>query len=450
MNIIIIGDGKVGSTLAKVLSKEGNAVTIIDKNANVLNQTSDDLEVIFVEGSGLNIKTLHEADVMHADLVIAVTNQDEINMICCLYAKRMGAKYTIARIRDPEHSKEVNALMEELGLDQTINPEYAAAIHISRLLLWPNVSNIELFADNRVILTKYKIYDKSPLINRSLNRITDFNKANILVAAIERSGHTLIPKGDFIFKKDDNIFIIGEANSVNAFLQQKNKHYNRLKDVMIIGGGRIGIYLTQILSETKIKVKIIEQNPDKCVRLSQLFPDVMVINGDGTDYDFLEFEDMHSTDAFITLMGHDEANIISSLIAKKAGAEKTIAKVTRIKGLDIIEDIGIDSIISPKLITANHILRYARNFKMKEDPSINQLYMMNENNMQALEFAVEHDYDFLNIPLKDLKIKNNVLIAVIARDNKIIVPRGDDYIQLNDSIIVITSQPHMTNLTEIL
>lgn len=449
MNIIIIGDGKVGSTLAKVLSKEGNNITIIDKNANVLNQNSEDLEVIFVEGSGLNIQTLHEADVMNADLVIAVTNQDEINMICCLYAKRMGAKYTIARIRDPEHSEEVNALMEELGLDQTINPEYTAAVHISRLLLWPNVTNIELFADNRVILTKYKIDNQSPLIGKSLTEINDFNEANILVAAIERKDRTLIPKGDFIFKKDDHIFIIGEANSVNMFLQQKNKHHNTLKDVMIIGGGRISIYLTQILLKTKIKVKIIEQNSDRCVRLSQLFPEAMIINGDGTDYDFLEFEDIKSTGAFIALMGHDEANIIASLIAKKTGAEKTIAKVTRIKGLNIIEEIGIDSIISPKLITANHILRYARNLKMKEDPSINQLYMLNENNMQALEFAVEHDYNFLNIPLKRLKIKKNILIAVIARDNKIIIPRGDDYIKLDDSIIVITSQPHMTSLTEI-
>lgn len=449
MKIIIIGDGKVGSTLANVLSKEDNDITIIDKNASVLNQTNDDLDVICIEGSGLNIKTLHEAKVKESDLVIAVTNQDEINMICCLYAKRMGAKYTIARIRDPEHSEEIKALMEELELNQIINPEYTAAGHISRLVMWPTFSDIELFADNKVLLTKYKIDDSSPFIGKSLTDITDFDRASILVAAIERNCETIIPKGDFVFKKDDYLYIIGEVNSINIFLQQKNKYNNKLNDVMIIGGGRISIYLAQILLKNKIKVKIIEQNPEKCVKLNMLLPDAMIINGDGTDYDFLQSENMSSAGAFIALMGHDEANIIACLIAKKSGATKTIAKVTRIKGLNLIKDIGVDSIISPKLLTANHILRFARNLKVKEDPSINELYMMNENKMQALEFSVEHAYDFLNIPLKNLKIKKNVLIAVIVRNNKIIIPRGDDCIKLNDRIIIITSILNIVNLTEI-
>lgn len=449
MKIIIIGEGKVGSTLARVLSKDDNDITIIDKNAYVLNQNNEDLDVICIEGSGLNIKTLHEAKVSVSDLVIAVTNQDEINMICCLYAKRMGAKYTVARIRDPEHSEEINALIEELGLDLIINPEYSAAEHISTLVLWPNVSNVELFADNKVMLTRYKICNKSGLIGKTLSDITEFNKADILVAAAERDNDTIIPKGDFVFQKDDYIYIIGEINSVNIFLQQKNKFYNTLKDVMIIGGGRISIYLAKMLLKNKIKVKIIEQNPEKCIVLNQILPSAMIINGDGTDYDFLESEDMGSTDAFIALMGHDEANIISCLIAKRSGAAKSIAKVTRIKGLKVIEDIGIDSIVSPKLLTANKILRYAKNLKMKEDPSINELYMMNENNMQALEFSVEHAYDFLDIPLKNLKISKNVLIAVIARKNRIIIPRGDDCIKLNDRIIIITSLLNIAALTEI-
>jgi len=449
MNIIIIGDGKVGSTLANVLSKEDNDITIIDKNANILNQNNEDLDVICIEGSGLNIKTLHEAKVESSDLVIAVTNSDEINMICCLYAKRMGAKYTVARIRDPEHSEEVKALTEELGLDQIINPEYTAASHISTLVLWPNVSDIEFFADNKVMLTNYKIDDSSPLISKSLAEITEFDKTGILVAAVKRDDTTIIPKGDFIFNKGDYVYIIGETGSINLFLLNKNKRYNKLKNVMIIGGGRISIYLTQMLLKNKIKVKIIEQNLEKCVTLNQLLPGAMIIHGDGTDYDFLESEDLSSTGAFIALMDHDEANIISCLIAKKSGAVKTIAKVTRIKGLHLIEEIGIDSIVSPRLLTANHILRYARNLKMKEDPSINELYMMNEQNMQALEFSVDHYYVFLNTPLKNLKIRKNVLIAVIVRDNKIIIPKGDDYIKINDRIIIITSALNIIKLTEI-
>lgn len=449
MNIIIIGDGKVGSTLAKVLSKEDNNVIIIDKNPDVLSQNNESLEVITIEGSGLNIKTLHEAGVESADLVIAVTNQDEINMICCLYAKRMGAKHTVARIRDPEHSEEVNALIDELGLDDVINPEYAAAMHCSQLVLWPHVSDIELFANNKVMLTKYKLEPKSPLIGQSLLDATTFDDAGILVAAIERGQDILIPKGDFVFQKNDCVFIIGEINSVNIFLKLKNKHNNKIKEVIILGGGRISIYLARMLLHNHIDVKIIEQNPDICTKLSQLLPEATIIHGDGTDYELLEFENMNSAGAFISLMGHDEANIISCLFAKSDGVPKTIAKVTRLKSTHIIENIGVDSIINPKLITANHILRYARNLKMKNDPSINALYMMNENDMEALEFSVDHDYPFLNIPLKKLKIHKNALIAVIVRNGQIIIPRGEDTIQLKDSIIIITSQPNIANLADI-
>ncbi len=449
MNITIIGDGKVGSTLARVLSKEDNDVIIIDKNPDVLSQNNEALEVITIEGSGLNIKTLHEAGVENDDLVIAVTNQDEINMICCLYAKRMGAKHTVARIRDPEHSEEVNALIDELGLDDVINPEYAAAVHISQLVLWPNVSDIELFARNKVMLTKYKLEPDSSLIGQSLQQATIFDDAGILVAAIERGQETLIPKGDFVFQENDSVFIIGETNSVNIFLKLKNKRNNIVKDVLILGGGRISIYLAKMLLHNHINVKIIEQDAEICNKLSQLLPEAIIIHGDGTDYELLEFEGIASAGAFISLMGHDEANIIACLVAKASGVPKTIAKITRLKSTHIIEDIGVDSIVNPKLITANHILRYARNLKMKNDPSINALYMMNENDMEALEFSVEHDYPFLNIPLKQLKIHRNALIAVIVRSGKIIIPRGEDTIQLKDSIIVITSQPNITNLADI-
>lgn len=449
MNITIIGDGKVGSTLARVLSKEDNNVIVIDKNPDVLSQNNEALEVITIEGSGLNIKTLHEAGVENDDLVIAVTNQDEINMICCLYAKRLGAKHTVARIRDPEHSEEVEALIEELGLDDVINPEYAGAVHISQLLLWPNVSDIELFAKNKVMLTKYKLEADSPLIGQSLLDATVFDDAGILVAAIERGQDTLIPKGDFVFQENDTVFIIGEINSVNIFFKLKNKRINIVREVTILGGGRISIYLAKILLQNHIGVKIIEQNVNICTKLSQLLPDAVIIHGDGTDYELLEFEAVHATGAFISLMGHDEANIIACIVAKALGVPKTIAKVTRLKSTHIIENIGIDSIVDPKLITANHILRYARNLKMKNDPSINALYMMNENDMEALEFAVEHDYPFLNIPLKQLKIHRNALIAVIVRNGQIIIPRGDDSIRLKDSIIVITSQPNIANLADI-
>ena len=333
MRIIIIGDGKVGYSLAETLSKEDNDVTIIDKNSDALKKASENLDVMCIRGNGVSTNILMQAGVKDVDLLIAATSSDEMNMVCCLTAKKLGAEHTIARIRDPEYANELSILKHDLGLDLVINPEQAAAGEIARLLRFPSAVNIESFAKGRVDLIEIKATEGIPIIGMKLKNISQKIASDILIGAVLRDGEVIIPNGDFEIEENDTLYIIGRPSSVFNFCKQIGKISQKIKNVMVVGGGRIAYYLVQYLKNTDMKVKMIEISKDRCVALSEMLPNTLIINGDGTDEDVLNSENLSDMNAFVSLTGRDEENLMAALLAKQSGVIKVIAKITRVNYL---------------------------------------------------------------------------------------------------------------------
>lgn len=443
MRIIIIGAGKVGYTLAENLSKEGNNVVIIDKNSEILGRAEENLDVMTIRGSGVSTKVLMEADVKHTDLLIAVTSYDEVNMVCCLTAKKLGAPYTIARIRDPEYAEELTMLKEEIDIDMVINPEHAAAEEAARVLNFPTAINVENFADGRVRMVEVKVKSGMAILGMTLNEISHKISSSLLVGAAIRDGEVIIPNGDFSIKENDDLYLIGKTSHVLNFCKGLDSKYHKARNIMIVGGGRIAYYLTNILYEMDMKVKIIEINREKCKLLSEMLPDTLIIHGDGTDEELLLSENLGDMDGFISMTGIDEENLMSALLAKQHGVKKVITKTSRSNYINIVKSLGIDGVIIPKLITANHILKYVRG------KAIESLYKLEEGQAEIIEFIVNANSKFINIPLKKLKLFGDVIIATIVRKNDIIIPHGDDIIKKGDRVIVIAKNSNASNLDEI-
>jgi len=450
MKIIIVGDGKVGYSLAESLSQENHDITIIDKNPEALKKASDYLDVMCIQGNGLSASILIEAGVKNADILIAATSSDEMNMVCCLTGKKLGAERTIARIRDPEYAKELSLLRDELDLDLVINPEQAAAREISRLLRFHSAMDIEIFAKGRVELVELKATENMPIIGMDLMTISRKISSNILIGAVIRDDEVIIPNGSFVVEEGDILYVLGEPSSVFNFSKQIKKCIPKIKNVMIVGGGRIAYYLAQNIRQYDMKVKIIEENMDRCVELSELLPDCLIIKGDGTDYALLQSENLSDMDAFVSLTGHDEENLIAALLAKQSGVKKVVAKITRINYPSIIKNMGIDCVVNPKIITSNSITRYVRGLTNAQGNPVETLYNIIGGQAEALEFIVHNNAKFLNVPLKNLKLKEGVLVAVIVRKNEIIIPHGDDVIKKGDKVIIITKNRHLTDLHEII
>lgn len=450
MKIIIVGDGKVGYSLAESLSKENHDVTIIDRDLEALRKASDYLDVMCIHGNGLSANILIEAGVKTADILIAATSSDEMNMVCCLTGKKLGADHTIARIRDPEYAKELSLLRNELDLDLVINPEQATAREISRLLRFHSAMDVEPFAKGRVELVELQVTSDMPIINKDLMSIHDKVSSNILIGAVIRDNEVIIPNGSFVIKENDLLYVFGEPSSIFSFSRQIKKTPLKIKNVMIVGGGRIAYYLALNLRQFDMNVKIIEENMERCVELSELLPDCLIIKGDGTDYSLLQSENLCDMDAFISLTGHDEQNLIAALLAKQCGVKKVIAKTTRINYPSIIKNMGIDSVVNPKITTSNYITRYVRGLKNAQGNPVETLYSIIDGQAEALEFVVNHDARFLNVPIRKLKIKNDVIIGVIVRKNEIIIPHGDDVIKQGDRVIIITKNKQLSDLYDII
>ncbi|NEZ46436.1 Trk system potassium transporter TrkA [Clostridium niameyense] len=449
MHIIIIGDGKVGYTLAKHLSQEGNDVIVIDKSAEALKKAIDNLDIMCIKGNGTRVNVLKEAEVNNADVVIAVTNSDERNMLCCLAAKKFGAKHTIARIRDPEYAEELTMLKKELDIDMIINPEKEAALEISQLIKLQRVSSVESFAQGKVGLVSFRIKEDDFIIGKSIRDINS-EKYSILFCTVERDDKVLMPTADFIFKNNDKVYIIGKQDNISVFLKYLGKNQKKIKRVLIIGGGRITYYLTKLINKVGAKIKIIEKNYNKCKELNESIPEGIIINGDGTEQELLESENLPEMDAFIALTDRDEENIVASLFALNSGVHNVITKITRVNYNRIVKNVGVESVISPKMITANKIIRYIRGLKNKKGNFIENLYKIVGEQAEALEFSANDTIKCLNIPLKDIKIKKGVLIAAIVRNSDIIIPSGNDYIQKGDSVIIITDIKNVTDINDIL
>ena len=445
MNIIIIGCGKVGRTLAEQLSNEKHNIVIVDIIEKKIQDTTEDIDIMGLLGNASSINTLLDAGIETADLLIAVTGSDELNLLCCLIAKKVSKCHTIARVRNPVYSKELGFIKQSLGISMIINPEHAAAIEIARILRFPSAIKIDTFAKGRVELLKFKIKPEFKLNNMSVMEFGERYKNLILIGAVERGEEVSIPSGNFILKDNDIVSVIASPINSALFFKKIGIHTHQVKSTMIVGGGTLSYYLAKILLSMKIRVLIVESNAARCEQLSELLPGATIIHGDGTDKNLLLEEGLTRVESFVTLTNLDEENILLSLFAKKNSNAKLVSKVNRIAFDDIIEGLDIGSVIYPKYITADYILQYVRAMQNSIGSNVETLYKA-----EALEFSIHDDCPFLNIPLADLDICDNLLVACINRNGVILIPRGQDSIQAKDTVIVVTTIKGLNDIQDIL
>lgn len=450
MKIIIIGTGKVGFSLAEQLLNEKHDITIVDTQDSALRRATDALDIMSVKGNGVSTDTLREAGAEDADLLVAATNSDEVNMVCCLTAKHLGAKYTIARIRNPEYNLGLHELKKNMGIDMVINPENATAVEISRLLRFPSAANIETFCRGRVELMGFRLQEGDFLVNQPLHALSaQVKQLSLLVCAVDRDGEVTIPNGSFVPQVGDKLYLIGRPTSLDQFFRLLGRYSPKVKTVFIVGGGKISAYLTAILEKMKMRVKIVELSEKRCRLVSEMMPRTTVICGDGTDQELLESERMSAADAFVALTDRDEDNLIISLYAMQQGMHKVVTKCNRQNYTGIARAVGLDSVISPKLITAAQILQLVRGMQNSQGSVMNTLYRIADGKTEAMEFTVGPSTRHLNVPLRDLHLHKGILIAVIMRDGEIIIPEGSSCIQEGDSVIIISRDRPIQDLNDI-
>ena len=454
MNIVIVGAGKVGKQIGIKLTREGHDVVIIDNDKDVLSRSGNEMDAICVEGNGADYRVQREAGVAGADVLIAATAHDEVNMLCCLIGHKLGAKRTIARVRDPEYTAQLDFLKEELGLSMAINPELAASEEIERLLRIPSALNVEFFARGRVELVEVRLNADNPLIGHQLVEINRKFQFTVLVCAIQRGENIIIPKGDFFLEAGDKLHVSAAPEEMARFLRtaypEKRK---RVRTVMISGGSRIAYYLARSLDKVGVQVKIIESNPQRATFLSEELPHALVMLGDSTDHELLVEEGVETVDAFIALTGMDENNIISGLFAKWKGARSVIVKVNNENLIGVLPDSSLDSIISPKQLTANKILTFVRAMSCSpEESNVETVHELVGGRIEALEFLAKGSHPMYGMPLKDLNrfLHKDLLIACIVRHGKTIIPGGSDAILSGDRVIIVTKHKMFNDLADIL
>lgn len=452
MKIIIAGCGKVGYALARQLNEEGHDLTLIDNSAERLQPALSNLDLQGVVGNASSFFTLQEADIAHADLFIAVTSQDEINLISCLLAKKASKCRTIARVRNPEYFREITYLKECMDISMIINPEFAAANEIAQLIQVPDAMDIDSFASGKVNLMQVVITEDSPLHNM---KVQDFSRKfnhEILICILVHDHQVCIPNGNSVLMAGDTISIILPREKINSFYRlSKLGTIREIKDVMIAGGGMVPYYLAQALLRSGIDVKIIERNRDRCNFLSEALPKATIIHSDASDHDMLLEEGIEQTDAFVSLTALDEENIFLSLFANKMNANcKKITKVNRLEIDEIISDLPIGSILSPKNITTDYILQYVRSQHNSYGSNVEALYRLMDNQVEALEFLVKEDCAVTDIPFINLNLKKNLLICCIVSKGRIITPSGRDFIQKGDKVIVVTTHKGLQDISDIM
>ena len=450
LKIIIIGCGKVGRTLVEQLSQEGHDITIIDKNRERISQLANLYDVMGLVGNGASYNIQKEAGIGNADLIIAVTGSDELNLLCCTIATQVGNCAAIARVRTPDYSQEAEYLREKLGLALIINPEYEAARDMARILYLPSSLEVTGFAHGQAELIKYAIPENSPMDGIAIKDLSHKLKANILIGAIERDDDVFIPSGDFILKKGDKLSFVGAHKQAKEFFSHLGLNSHSVKNTMIIGGGKAAYYLAKELLSRGIKVKIIENDFNRCEELSILLPEAIIINGDATDQTLLREEGIETTQSFVPLTGIDEENIMLTLYAKQVSKAKVITKINRITFTNVINSLDLGSVIYPKYITSEAIIAYVRAKKASMHSNIETLYHMYDSRVEAIEFFVSEKSAVTDVPLKDLTLKDNLLLCFINRNGKIIIPRGNDSIQKNDTVMIITKHTGFNQIQDIL
>ncbi|MFR1832559.1 MAG: Trk system potassium transporter TrkA [Lachnospiraceae bacterium] len=450
MNIIIIGCGKVGKTLAQQLSEERHDIVLVDTNSEKLQEVTEEIDAMTLTGNGASIGVQKEAGVENADMLIAVTNSDELNLLCCLIAKKVSKCETIARVRNPIYSEEINFIKERLGVSMSLNPEFATATEMARLLRFPSAIQIDTFAKGRVELLKFKVKPEFDMDGLAVSGLADKFKCDILICGVERDGQVTIPGGDFILKNHDLVSIVASPNNSAAFFKKIGLATNQVKNALIVGGGTLGYYLAKQLLNMKIRVRIVEKDPKRCEELSELLPDAVIINGDGTDKKLLLQSGLPSAEAFITLTNIDEENIFLALYAKDQSNAKLITKVNRFAFDNIIEKLDLGSVVYPKYITADYILQYVRAMQNSIGSNVETLYQILDNQAEALEFSIREEGPVVGVPLMELSLKKNLLVACINHKGRIIIPRGHDQIQVGDTVIIVTTQKGLQDINDIL
>lgn len=448
MRLVIVGAGKVGATLVDKLSSEDHDVIIVDKDAQCVESVLNKYDVQGVCGGGCDREILDEAGADKADFVIACTDRDESNILCCMMAKKMGAKHTIARVREPEFFSELEEMSREFGIDMIFNPEYRTAKEIAEVLQFPSAINIETFAGGTMSIIELKINAGNPIIGKAISDIIKEYELKILFGLVDRKGQVFIPRGDFVIEENDHVFITATVRELAAFSKKIHIYKQRSKSIFIIGGGKIAYYLANELSEGGINVKIIEIDEKRCIELSEELPHATILLGDGTDQEVLDEEGIKNSDACVALTGIDEQNVIISLYAASRNVGKVITKVDSRTVSRMVRNLGLDTVLAPRNVIANDILRFVRACQAGADAGLNSLYKLHES-VEALEFTVSDDYEFLNVPLKDLKIKRNFLVSGIVRDKEYIVPTGESKFLLGDRVLIITTDKRITDLNQI-
>ncbi len=439
MNIIIAGCGKVGRALAEQLSREKHDITVIDRKPEAIQQITNIADVRGVVGNGASYEIQMDAGIDTADLMIAVTDADEVNLLCCLIAKKAGGCQTIARVRNPVYHHEIHHIKDELGLSMVINPEWAAAMEMARLLRFPSAIDIDTFANGRIELLRFQLEEQNPLCDNKIKDLHMLSRCEVLICIVERGNEVLIPSGEVELKAGDMISVVASPVNASRFFKAIGIETNQVKNTMIIGGGKISFYLAKRLLEMGIQVKIIEKDRDACERLCEILPKAMIINGDGTDRELLAEEGLAKAEGFAALTNMDEENVMLALYAKSMSKAKKITKVNRNTFDTIIGSLNIGSLIYPKHITSETILQYVRAMQNSIGSNVETLYRLVDGNAEALEFVIKGKSEVTDIPLQELQLKPHILVCAINRKGKIIIPKGQDCIQEGDSVVIITT-----------
>ncbi|MDY6023500.1 MAG: Trk system potassium transporter TrkA [Candidatus Borkfalkiaceae bacterium] len=448
MKVVVVGLGKVGKTIAELLSKENHDIVVIDTRAEMVEETVNKFDVQGIVGSGVEKETLMNADVAGTDFFIACTAHDEVNIICCVLAKKFGAAHTVARIRDPEYYREMREMKTELGISHVLNPEYETAKEIEQRLKFPSATNIESFIGSKIHMVELAVGENNPLIGKTVMEIDGMNESKVLFAMIKRGDTAFIPHGDCKIEQGDLINIVSNDIEIEKFTRLTGIYKSPVKSAFIVGGGAIGYYLAQRLLKSGISVKILESKTERCTFLANELLGATVLKGDGTDHSVLDEERFYDSDSFITLTGMDEENVIVSLYAIQNGINKVVTKIDREAITKMVNLLGLDATVSPRSIVANRVLRYVRKHQDESGGNVNKLYRIYDN-VEALELTPGEKFPCFDTPLKNMKIKKGVLVCGIFRNEEFILPNGNTEIKKGDRVLIVTTLPNVSDLKQI-
>ncbi|MBQ6499068.1 MAG: Trk system potassium transporter TrkA [Ruminococcus sp.] len=451
MNIVIVGCGRVGRSIAEQLNTESHSITVIDENYKALEKIADSQNIMAIQGNGATYAVLQEADIESCDLLIAVTAADELNLYTCLLAKNAGVPSTIARVRNPEYINDVEVIKEDLKLTMAINPEYTCANEIARLVKFPGAIKISSFAKGMIDFIKIRLNEDTPISGKRVADCGAHLKGSVRIVFVERNGEFYIPNGDFELRAGDMVSFVAPSGAAAKLLKSLGTISNKGRSVMILGGSKIGYYLAKTLRETGLSVKIVEKNPERCEELSEDLDGVMIINADAMDEDLLLSEHIDRVDGVVCLMNTDEENMLASLFAKKVNPNaKVVTELGNLKFTSVTESLPLDSIIRPKQLTGEYIVRYVRGMQNTVGNNVETMYKVNGGLAEALEFIVREKSAVTSVELSRLNMKNDLQIVGINRGGKFITPGGNDTIEVGDRVIVVTKHKGLSDLRDIL